>query len=192
MNPSSRSCRPTFLAFAVLVGGVFASADALATERPSVPAAESLPASAASADDEAGEPTLPNAAAIDGAIDLSAHAGKVVYIDFWASWCVPCRAAFPWLNALQAELGDEGLVILGVNTGDTPEGAARFLEQVPADFPLLEDKTGSIAAAYGVGGMPVAFVHDREGTLIASHIGFDESYAEARAETLRAYVRRPR
>ena len=138
MNPSSRPCRPTFLAFAVLVGGVFASADALATERPSVPAAESLPASAASADDEAGEPTLPNAAAIDGAIDLSAHAGKVVYIDFWASWCVPCRAAFPWLNALQAELGDEGLVILGVNTGDTPEGAARFLEQVPADFPLLD------------------------------------------------------
>ena len=123
-----------------------------------------------------------------GAIDLSPYAGKVVYIDFWASWCVPCRASFPWMNALQAELGDDGLVIIGVNTGDTPDEAARFLEKIPAEFTLMTDPDGAIAKAYGLSGMPMAYVHDRSGKLVASHVGFNERTAERHAEELRRFV----
>ena len=133
-----------------------------------------------------------NAPAHVGAIDLTPYAGSVVYVDFWASWCVPCRASFPWMNALQAELADDGFVVIGVNTADDPEAAARFLEEVPAEFTLMDDPDGTIAEAYGLTGMPMAFVHDRDGALVASHVGFNERAAERHAEEIRAFVRRER
>ena len=130
-----------------------------------------------------------DARAADDGLDLSTWAGKVVYVDFWASWCTPCRASFPWMNALQEELGEEGLVVVGVNTGDDPAAAARFLDEVPAEFEIVADDDGSIAKAYAVEGMPTAYVHDRHGALVASHVGFDERSAEERAAELRALVR---
>ena len=129
-------------------------------------------------------------AARRAALDLSRHAGKVVYVDFWASWCIPCLAAFPWMNALQEELGEEGLVFVGVNTSDVPEAAARFLEQVPAAFEIVMDEDGSIARAYGVGeNLPVAYIYGRDGALVARHEGFNERAAPHYAEELRAFVR---
>lgn len=126
----------------------------------------------------------------DGGLDLERYRGRVVYVDFWASWCVPCRASFPWMNALEAELGGAGLVVLGVNTGDTAEEAARFLERVPADFDIVYDTDGAIASAHGLEGMPMAYVYDRDGTLVASHIGFNRRRGEERAEQLRELVGR--
>ena len=69
------------------------------------------------------------AAAADDQFDLKSHAGKVVIVDFWASWCVPCRRSFPWLNAMQRKYGDQGLVIIGVNLDAERSAAKKFLEE---------------------------------------------------------------
>ena len=126
----------------------------------------------------------------DMGLDLEQYRGSVVYVDFWASWCVPCRASFPWMNALHKELSDEGLVILGVNTGDSPEEAARFLERTPARFNIITDADGAMAMSHGLKGMPMAYVYNREGELVASHIGFNERSSVERADAIRELVRR--
>lgn len=110
----------------------------------------------------------------NGQLQLSQLQGKVVYLDFWASWCGPCRKSFPWMNEMQARYGDQGLVVLAVNLdNDTPQ-AKKFLEQYPAQFRIAYDPEGRVPALYGVKGMPSSFFIDRDGQLHSSHVGFRE------------------
>lgn len=104
--------------------------------------------------------------------DIADHAGKVVVLDFWASWCGPCRRSFPWLNEMHARYESEGLLIIGVNLDAYREDAAEFLEEVPADFRIYFDTDGVLAIKYGVQAMPSSFVIGRDGELKASHRGF--------------------
>lgn len=116
-------------------------------------------------------------------LHLDRFRGKVVLVDFWASWCVPCRQSFPWLNAMQAKYADRGLVIIGVNVDREHADAQRFLREVPAGFAILYDPSGSLAAQYEVPGMPSSYVFDPAGKLIGKHIGFrNASRAEREAE----------
>lgn len=105
-------------------------------------------------------------------LDLEQYRGKVVVLDFWASWCVPCRRSFPWMNLMQARYGDDGLVIIGVNLDRNPADARTFLEEVPADFLIHYDTEATLAERYGVEGMPTSYVIGRGGEIVAEHQGF--------------------
>jgi len=116
---------------------------------------------------------LPTYAAKTGsALDLSAHRGKVVMVDFWASWCGPCRQSFPWLNKMSAKYTAQGLHIIGVNL-DAESGLARqFLTQIPADFEIVFDPQGDYANFYELKAMPTSLLFDRSGKLASRHNGF--------------------
>jgi cytochrome c biogenesis protein CcmG/thiol:disulfide interchange protein DsbE len=105
-------------------------------------------------------------------LDLSAYRGKVVYVDFWASWCAPCRESFPWLDGLVREYASKNLVVIGVNVDKDRDRAERFLNETPADFPIVYDPHGDLAAAYKVAGMPSAILIDRAGHVRFQHAGF--------------------
>jgi len=121
-------------------------------------------------------------------LDLSAHQGKVVIVDFWASWCVPCRRSFPWMNAMQAKYRDDGLVIIAVNMDADSNEAANFLSEYPADFEIVYDPDGALAREYDVIAMPSSYVFDRQGLQIARHLGFkvskQDEYESILAEAL--------
>ena len=116
-------------------------------------------------------PTTSQAMANDD-LDLGRFEGKVVVIDFWASWCVPCRRSFPWLNAMQSKYADDGLVIIGVNVDRESANADKFLEKFPAGFDIIYDSEANLAKRFGVQAMPSSFVIGRDGTIRNSHLGF--------------------
>lgn len=116
---------------------------------------------------------VPDAQAVDApALDLEAHAGKVVVVDFWASWCAPCRQSIPWLNDMQAKYGARGLVVIGVNVDPERALADKFLAQTPARFEIVYDAQGKLPQQYAVQGMPASFIFDRSGHLVEKHLGF--------------------
>lgn len=113
-----------------------------------------------------------------GEIKLSDLKGQVIYLDFWASWCGPCRKSFPWMNTLQSQYKDKGLKIIGVNLDSEPEKADQFLSKVPADFTIAMDPEGKIAELFQVKGMPTSYLIDRQGNLRLQHIGFRQKDTE--------------
>ncbi|MFT5500538.1 MAG: cytochrome c biogenesis protein CcmG/thiol:disulfide interchange protein DsbE [Woeseiaceae bacterium] len=105
-------------------------------------------------------------------LDLGDNKGKVVVVDFWASWCVPCRRSIPWLNNMQEKYGDQGLVIIGVNEDTSEADFVEFLKNYPAHFKTVRDTEGSLARKFDVVAMPSSFILDRDGNVVARHLGF--------------------
>ncbi len=135
--------------------------------------------------------TLGAASAIGDELNLTAHRGKVIIVDYWASWCAPCRQSFPWLNELQAKYGDRGLVVIGVNVDRDRQEAERFLRETPAQFQIVYDPTGALAKRQGVMGMPSSYLYGPDGVLVGEHIGFKKADRLAReAELVRLLDRR--
>jgi cytochrome c biogenesis protein CcmG/thiol:disulfide interchange protein DsbE len=126
----------------------------------------------------------------DEALDLAGYEGKVVVLDFWASWCVPCRRSFPWWNTMQAKYADEGLVIIGVNLDNDLQEAEKFLEEFSADFKIYYDQDKALAKQYGVQAMPSTYILGRDGELVARHFGFkvkqQDEYEAVLVEALEA------
>src|SRR3990172_12963604 len=96
-----------------------------------------------------------------GEMSLAQLRGKVVYLDYWASWCGPCRESFPWMNELQTRYGEKGLVVLAVNVDADRIDAERFLAEHPASFRIAWDPKGDTARTLRVKGMPSSFLLDR-------------------------------
>lgn len=108
-------------------------------------------------------------------VKLAEFGGKFVLLDFWASWCVPCRQSFPWLNQLQARFADRGLQIVAINLDEKREDASAFLSRYPADFMVLFDSKGGSARVYAIKGMPSSVLIGRDGKVIFQHAGFREA-----------------
>ena len=105
-------------------------------------------------------------------VDLPALKGQVVYLDFWASWCAPCLASFPFMNHLQQTLGPHGLTVIAVNVDRNRADAEQFLHQHPAQFRVIFDPQGVLPERFSVHGMPSSFVIDRNGVVQIRHEGF--------------------
>ena len=105
-------------------------------------------------------------------IEMSDFAGKVLYLDFWASWCPPCAKSFPFLNELHQQYHNEGLQIIGINLDENPEDAEKFLVQYPAEFTLASDLSKQCAEGLGVPAMPSSYLIDRKGIIRHIHLGF--------------------
>lgn len=110
-----------------------------------------------------------------GPLALESLRGKVVYLDYWASWCAPCRQSFPWMNEMQARYGDKGFVIVAVSIDTDPADAARFLAQHRARFIIAYDTQNVTAQAMRLKGMPTSFLIDRNGEIVSRHLGFSEA-----------------
>ncbi len=110
-----------------------------------------------------------------GKKSLSDFNGKVILLDFWASWCGPCRASFPWMNKVMNRYQDKGFEVVAINLDQEANLAQAFLNQVPANFTVLQDEMAVMPEAYGLIGMPSSYLIDKKGRLRAVHIGFHNS-----------------
>jgi cytochrome c biogenesis protein CcmG, thiol:disulfide interchange protein DsbE len=108
---------------------------------------------------------------------LGGFKGQVVLLDFWASWCGPCKKSFPWMNEMQAKYGPKGLRIVAINLDEQRENAERFLAQVPAKFTIGFDTQGSTPGAFGVKGMPSSVLIGANGFIDSVHAGFRDEDA---------------
>ena len=115
-----------------------------------------------------------NLPGVNGNVQLESLKGKVVYLDFWASWCKPCVKSFPWMNDMKQSYADKGFEILAVNLDKDRKLADEFLKNMDVNFMVAFDESGKSAAAYKLKGMPSSYLIGRDGKVYASHIGFRE------------------
>jgi cytochrome c biogenesis protein CcmG, thiol:disulfide interchange protein DsbE len=116
-------------------------------------------------------PPITGPAVGGGTIDLAAYRGRPVIVNFWASWCVPCRDELPLLRATEDAHRGEGLAIVGVLYKDDPAAAATFGRSMGVDWPSATDPSGAVAAAYRVVAPPQSYFVDRDGILRSQQIG---------------------
>lgn len=107
-----------------------------------------------------------------GKLDLSQYRGKVVYVDFWASWCGPCKLSFPFMKSLASRYPSNDLVVVTVNLDRTRDRADAFLRQVGGGLPVVYDEKGELARKYKVSDMPTSLLIDRSGVIRFTHRGF--------------------
>ncbi|MES2962836.1 MAG: TlpA disulfide reductase family protein [Bdellovibrionota bacterium] len=119
-----------------------------------------------------------------GTVEPAKHKGKVVIVDFWASWCEPCKIELPALNALYKKYKSKGLVVIGVNLDEKKADATGFLKEHPVDFPLGYDggEKKVLAEQAEIETMPTSFIVDKKGVISERHQAFragDEKKIEA-------------
>ena len=137
--------------------------------------------SAATAVEKAPDFQLPQ---INGdTVQLSDLRGSVVYVDFWATWCPPCRESFPWMESMHQRYQDLGLQIVAISLDQKRDLIENFLKSHKASFTILQDSEGGSAEAFKVKGMPSSYLVDRKGNIRLRHAGFnDDDKAELESQ----------
>lgn len=109
------------------------------------------------------------------AVTLASLRGQWVYLDFWASWCGPCKQSFPWMNEMHSKYGSRGLRIIAINVDAKASDAERFLGGTPAKFAIAYDPKGETPKRYAVKAMPTSYLIDPKGRVTLVHAGFREN-----------------
>lgn len=120
---------------------------------------------------------------------LEDHRGEVVMLNFWASWCGPCRQEMPLMDELYSQYKDLGFTILAVNVDGNREAAHRFLDKVPVNYPILYDPESSVSELYEVQAMPTTVMIDRDGNARYIHYGYQPGYEDEYEQQIRELVR---
>lgn len=124
-----------------------------------------------------------------GSASLADYRGKVVLVDFWASWCSPCRTSFPWMNQMQAKYQSQGFEVVAINLDQEKSQADKFLTQIPPKFTVLFDENAQLPEAFEVIGMPTSFLLDRSGKIRTTHIGFHEDQKDDYEKQIQALLK---
>lgn len=120
---------------------------------------------------------------------LEDYRGQVVMLNFWASWCGPCRQEMPLMNEIHDEYQHLGFTVLAVNVDENVADAERFLNAVPVDFPILYDRGGKVSELYQVDAMPTTVMIDRDGQRRFLHRGYQSGYEDDYRQQVRQLVR---
>jgi len=142
-----------------------------------------LPAFAAEPAPDFTLPTFPD----NTEISLKDFKGRVVYLDFWATWCPPCRKSFPWMDEMHERYKDEGLSIIAVSVDKKRELIEQFIKKMEPGFIIAHDPTGTVAKTYQLRAMPTTYLINRNGQLVMTHMGFrskDTDKLEATIQSL--------
>ena len=134
-------------------------------------------------------PDFTLAARDGGTVSLSGLKGQVVMVNFWATWCGPCRQEMPHLEALYQRYSDLGFTLLGVNVEEDSSGADDFLAETPVSFPILFDPSSKVSELYDVVAMPSTVIVDREGNMRFIHHGYKPGYENDYQSQIRALLR---
>ncbi len=120
-------------------------------------------------------------------VKLSDYRGQIVYVDFWASWCQPCRKSFTWMNKMQSLYGKDGFKVIAINLDESRQKADKFLQKIPANFDVAFDPRGNTAEAYKVKAMPSSYLINKHGKVVHANLGFrgnDEDELEKKIRDL--------
>ncbi|MFE8069812.1 TlpA disulfide reductase family protein [Marinobacteraceae bacterium S3BR75-40.1] len=115
--------------------------------------------------------------------------GQVVLLNFWASWCGPCRQEMPLLDEIHQQYKDLGFTVMAVSVDEDPANADDFLAKVPVSFPVLYDNESRVSEMYGVDAMPTTVIIDRDGTRRFIHRGYQPGYEEHYREQVKQLIR---
>lgn len=125
-----------------------------------------------------------------GNVSLESYRGKFVYVDFWASWCAPCKRSFPWMNDLRKRYPEKDLAIVAINVDASRADAERFLASTPASFTIAYDPAGTTPKQYAIKGMPSSVLVDPTGQIVFRHTGFTSSSARELDEKIAQAMKR--
>ena len=111
----------------------------------------------------------------DGKVTLKELRGHVVYVDFWATWCPPCRKSFPWMEEMHTRYHKDGLIIVAISVDGKYELAEKFIQELNPSFISAHDPGKKVAKLYKLRAMPSSYLIDRNGNIISTHLGFRTS-----------------
>jgi len=151
--------------------------------------AVAIPLAAPGASSNGPAPQFTLAARGGNEVSLAQYRGKVVMINFWASWCGPCRQEMPLLENIYKKYGKLGFTLLGVNVEPDSKAADDWLKQTPVSFPILYDKESKVSKLYDVAGMPSTVIIDRKGNVRVLHKGYKPGDENEYLDSIRSLIR---